>query len=168
MPNTARPYLNPSSAPLFRANTAPREQLKKEFGRRLQNAMLAKGWNQSELARQAAKFVSDKNFPRDNVSNYIRGRTFPQSHHIDALCKALGAKREDLIPAEVYASVDDGPRPMEFRDTGNGRGYLTVDTEVSMEVAIQVMQLLHKDRAQRVGLLEAEPRASYARLQDRK
>lgn len=140
-------YLNPSRSPGFRRPIgSQRDQLKAEFGRRLQSAMHSKGWNQSELARQAEKFISDKHFPRDNVSNYIRGRTFPQSHHIEALCKALNVKREELIPPEAYASVDDGPRPIEFRDLGNGRGHLLIDIEASTEAILQVIAILNKDR----------------------
>lgn len=145
MSSLRRMFHNRPRAGLRVGSVSARDAMKVEFGRRLQDAMIKKGWNQSELARQAAKQMPDKNFPRDNISNYIRGRTFPQPQHVEALCRTLGVKREDLIPPDAYASVDEGPRPIVYQDLGNGKAHLLVDVEVSVAVALQIMGMLHKD-----------------------
>jgi hypothetical protein len=52
---------------------APREAVRREFARRLQKAIVEKGWNQSEMARQSALHMPDKTFGRDLISGYLRG-----------------------------------------------------------------------------------------------
>jgi transcriptional regulator with XRE-family HTH domain len=47
------------------------EAKKIEFGKKVQDAMLRRGWNQSELGRRAG-------LKRDNISCYVRGTTLPE------------------------------------------------------------------------------------------
>jgi transcriptional regulator with XRE-family HTH domain len=53
--------------------------MRKEFARRLASARKRKGWNQSELARQAALHVKDGKFGRALVSGYERTRSRPRA-----------------------------------------------------------------------------------------
>lgn len=64
------------------------------FGRRLYELMMAKGWNQSELARRAG-------LERHDVSYYIRGGDYPTPRHMKGLAAALGVTPRDLIPGYV-------------------------------------------------------------------
>lgn len=115
---------------------------KREFGKRLQHLMVEKGWNQSDLARAAAKFMPDKTFNRDNISLYVRGQQLPGPIRLKALCKALGVDQNDLIPAGAVATVDDNSPPLSLRPMGNGIDWLQVNMAVPHDVAMKIMVLL--------------------------
>ena len=121
---------------------APREMVLREFAKRLQNAMLERGWHQSELARQATKHMADGKFGRDNVSNYVRGKTMPSPIHLNALAKALGKKPDDLLPARAYASAQDSSPPLDVKDLGEGKAWLRVSQAVEWPVALKVLAIL--------------------------
>lgn len=76
----------------FSARTMVRRHLTREqFGERLFNLMVNKGWSQAELARQA-------DLQRDAISKYIRGVSLPEPHNLKKLADALDVKVEDLQP----------------------------------------------------------------------
>lgn len=142
----------------------PPEALKAEFGRRLQLAMTRRGWSQSELARRAA-------IGRDSVSVYIRGRSLPGFLHLDALCKALGLTRADLMPevmqrssARVWTAGGVSGSPLEMRLQDDGRIWMRFSTAVTVAQAIAVLRALDPKgealadlKAGRVGKVEPEP-----------
>lgn len=122
---------------------ASKEAAMAEFGRRLQAKMIEKGWNQSDFARAASKHMpGKKGLGRDNVSNYVRGLQFPGPVRLTAILKTLGVPREELVPAGAVVSVDDKTPPLSFKSTGDGNVWLQVNQAVSMEVAMQIVQLL--------------------------
>lgn len=106
---------------------APKDAVKREFAKRLQNAITARGWNQSELSRNAAKHMPDGKFGRDNVSNYVRGRVLPGPPHLNALAKALKVTPDDLLPSRYTKSVDDDNPPVDIKETEDGRAWLRVN-----------------------------------------
>lgn len=121
---------------------APKDAVKAEFARRLQQSMVKKGWNQSELARRAAEYTNDGVFGRDNVSLYIRGLVLPGPVHLHALSKALSVKPDELLPTRGAPSADERVPPLDVRDAGNGQAWLRVNMAVSWAVALEVMKLL--------------------------
>lgn len=121
---------------------APVEAVKAELAKRLQQAIVEKGWNQSELARRAAIHMPDKIFGRDNVSNYIRGASLPGPGHLKALARALGKDPLDLLPTRGMPSVEDKVPAFDMRDVGGGQVWLRVNQAVSWDVATQIMGLL--------------------------
>lgn len=131
----------------------PVEQAKIEFGKRLQKAMNEKGWNQSELAAEAAKHLPREKregksladaFGRDKVSMYIRGRTLPTPMYLRALSKALGKTTEELLPTRGRASAVRNAPPLDFRQMEDGNVFLRVNQAVSLETAIEIVALLKK------------------------
>lgn len=122
---------------------APRAIVLREFGNRLYELLREKGWNQSELAREAAKHMPNKKFSRDNVSKYIRGRFLPNAKHLDALSKALGVDRSDLLPEGSSPSASESSPPLDVRDAGNGEhAWLHVNQRVPWPVALKVLSIL--------------------------
>lgn len=121
--------------------------LKREFAKRLQHMMTEKGWNQSDMARAAAKFMPDKKFNRDNISLYVRGSQLPGPVRLKALCKALGVDQDKLLPAGAVATVDEGSPPLALRPLGNGNDWLQVNQAVPHDVAMQIMVLLGQANA---------------------
>lgn len=116
----------------------------KDFARRLQGAMIDKGWNQSDLARQAAKHMPNKNFGRDNVSKYLKGSSMPNPLRLAALSKALGAEPEALMPSvrgRLDAAMDAGT-PFEMRAEGRNTAWVRVNQRVPLDVAMKIMNLL--------------------------
>lgn len=74
------------------ASSGPTGRISKaEFGRRLYDMILARGWRQSELARRA-------NVQRDGISSYINGKTYPSDQNLVKIARALGVKPNDLMP----------------------------------------------------------------------
>src|SRR3546814_7487960 len=92
--------------------------------------MIMNSWNQSDLARQASVFLSEKagkrkNMGRDSVSHYVRGINLPTPAHLWALAKALGCEPYDLVPSMGMPSVDDKRQPaMRVANLESGRAHL--------------------------------------------
>lgn len=128
---------------------APRDAVKMEFARRLQRAIVEKGWTQSELARRASKFMpkefgnkEEGGMIRDNISKYIRAKALPSSIHLNALAKALGTKSEELLPSRGVDSNTDAIA-FDMRDIGEGKVWLRINQSVPMTVAIKIATLLN-------------------------
>ena len=137
----------PSKEPL--PPVASREAVLSDFAKRLQEALRDKGWNQSELARQASKFMADEKFGRYNVSEYIRGKSIPSPHYLSAMAKALGVKPEALLPTQYLPSVDTKLPPLEVKDAGSGNAWLRVNQSVPWEVAIEVMKMIRRGQVEK-------------------
>lgn len=120
----------------------PRDQIKRDFAKRLQDAMFAKGWNQAELARRASAHTKGKRFGRDNVSNYMRARALPGPLHLAAMAKALGVKPDDLLPTRGVSSADSDKPPFAVQTLEDGNVWLRVNQSVPPDVALKVMALL--------------------------
>lgn len=137
-----RAYVNPPSGGELPAN-APKDAVKIEFARRLQAAMIAKGWQQSDLAREAEKQLpKNKRFGRDSVSLYIRAKSLPGPLYLKALCGALGTKSEDLLPTRGIPSAGENNPAMDARDLGDGNVWLRINQAVPWSEALKVMQLV--------------------------
>lgn len=121
---------------------APREAVRREFARRLQKLMVAKGWNQSEMARQSALHMPDKSFGRDLISGYLRGRFMPGPVHLNAIARAAGVPPDELVPTRSTTAAAMPPR--ELRDMGGGMCWLSVNQVVSWQTALQIMRLLQE------------------------
>lgn len=120
--------------------------LNQGFSRKLQAAMVARGWNQSDLARQAAIHMPDKKFGRDNVSKYLKGTTTPLPLHLNALSKALGMSPEDLLPDRgriLAIDMEDNPS-LAMRAAGEGTVFLRINQTVPTPTALKIVELLGK------------------------
>ncbi len=136
----SRPYINrpPQGLPAG----APTDAALAEFAAKLQHLMVAKNWSQSDLARAAAKFMPDKRFHRDNISQYVRGLSFPYPVRLNALAKALGVDAQELRPSAGVPSASDKAPPLDFRSIGDGLVYLRINQAVKFDVAMQIVALL--------------------------
>jgi transcriptional regulator with XRE-family HTH domain len=122
---------------------APKDAVKAAFGTRLQDAANRKGWNQSELARQAQLHMpKGKRLARDNVSTYIRGKVLPGPMQLKALADALGMKVDDLLPSRGVPSAADKSPPLDYRDLGDGNVWLRINQALPRKLALRIMNLL--------------------------
>mgnify|MGYP002683741061 CR=1 FL=1 len=139
---TKRAYQNLQSATELPAN-APKDAVKIEFARRLQAAMVAKGMQQSDLARSAQIHLpKDKRFGRDSISLYIRAKSLPGPLHLKALCAALGRKPEELLPTRGIPSAGENTPTFDARDLGDGNTWLRINQAVPWNAAIEIMRLV--------------------------
>lgn len=140
MPRKVRTHIAtdaPTDMPL-----APKHLTKQEFGKRLYNLMLRKGWHQSELARRA-------NLPRDSISVYVRGRSLPTPTNLAILADTLGVRPEELLPNHVESAIDADNPAIEFRVSPNAPSvaWLRINRLVSVRTALQIMELVENDDA---------------------
>lgn len=120
---------------------APSDAVRRDFARRLYQAMLMKGWNQSELGRQVSTALG-KTVPRDNVSNWVRGVALPTGERLIALAKVLDKTPEELLVAAGRPSVDTRNPPLDVRFLEDGTAWLKVNQQVSREIARKVINLI--------------------------
>lgn len=113
--------------------------LKREFAKRLLNAMSGHGWNGSEVARRASKYHE---VTRDNVSNYLNGKQLPGPAKLNALAKALGMEIAELLPHRRPES--SLPAPTQMRDLGNGRAHLNIDRVVPFKLALEILRMIEQ------------------------
>jgi transcriptional regulator with XRE-family HTH domain len=109
--------------------------------------MIRKGWNQSELARQAALHTEGGKFGRDVVSGYLRGRNLPGPSHLQALAMALSVAREDLLPhGRLPTAASFSAPPVEVKEAEEGMAYVKINKKVRWETALKIQQVLLEDR----------------------
>lgn len=112
-----------------------------EFARRLNEAMVDRGWTQSELARNAG-------LGRYVVSNYIRGRSLPSAASLAALAKALELDPEVLVPdPSELPAPDGGATPeLQFEVLAHdpSRALLRVNKILDVRKALQIAIILAK------------------------
>jgi transcriptional regulator with XRE-family HTH domain len=119
----------------------PKAISKQEFGRRLHSLLINKGWNQSDLAREAG-------IGKDSISGYIRGRSFPGPNKLKEIADALGVSKEKLLPNSLQAAMDEELPAFEVRQAvGHGnRVWLRVNRAVSFSTAARIIAELEKDQ----------------------
>jgi transcriptional regulator with XRE-family HTH domain len=122
-----------------------------EFARRLQAAMVRKGWNQSELARRASEHMPKSeargsSIERSAISGYVKGKALPWPARLAAIAKALDVKETDLLPPELMEGGGaPEPSPFAMKDVGGGRMSLQINRTVSTQTAMAIVQLLAKE-----------------------
>ncbi len=138
-----RTFINPKPTGIPLPPMAPKDAVKVEFARRLQAAMVQKGWRQSELARRAEAFLpKGKKFGRDSISLYIRGKTLPGPVFLEALCKALGKEPDELLPTRGMPAAGEANPPLDVKDMNDGNVWLRVNQAVPWDIALEIMRLL--------------------------
>lgn len=120
----------------------PKHLTKQEFARRLYKKMVAKGWHQSELARQAG-------VTRDAVSTYVRGVCMPDPINAQKLADALGVPISELLPNQIEMAIDRDPPAIEMKVSASNPGlaWLRINRLVQTSTAMEVVNLLSRDVA---------------------
>jgi transcriptional regulator with XRE-family HTH domain len=119
----------------------PKYLNRQEFGKRLYTLMMQRGWNQSELARQA-------DLPRDSVSTYIRGRSFPTPKSLQALAEALGTTPGDILPTALGKAIGEDVPEIDMRvsPSAPGAAWLKINRLVSLSTAAKIIELVNDDK----------------------
>ncbi|WP_048647541.1 helix-turn-helix domain-containing protein [Nitratireductor soli] len=117
---------------------------KEEFGRRIYNMMLEKGWRQSDLARRSG-------LTKDSVSTYVRGKAFPTPASVAKLASAFGAPAEEIFPNHVHnAIVEDTPDfELKVSPGDTTKAWLRINRQVRFDTAAKIAEMLAEDAANR-------------------
>lgn len=115
-----------------------RQAARQAFAHKLKQLMEAKGWHQSELARQAA-------LPRHSVSVYLRGKSLPTSKNLRALADALS------VPIDEFTEITPSMTPKfqaEFRTLSedSSKAHVVVNGVLKLSTAIAIMGLVTDDQ----------------------
>lgn len=133
----------PSDAPgVPGTKDAPRHLSKQEFGQRLKRKMVEKGMHHAELARRAE-------LPRNNISTYINGRSYPSEISLGKLAKALGVSMDELLPNRLELAIKGEAMPdFQIKASVNDpkRSWLQINRLVMTSTAIEIAVLLQKDQ----------------------
>ena len=120
-----------------------------EFARKLQDLRIAKGWNQSDLARAIWGTTIDKRGrivakSRDRISEYEKGISVPEPDNMQKLADALGVSVEELAPRVVAGAIDrEDPAMQMTMVTGHpGRVHLVINQLLPLAVAAQIVALV--------------------------
>jgi transcriptional regulator with XRE-family HTH domain len=99
---------------------------REEFGKRLYQALIDADMSQSDLAREV--FNETKEDPRtgyeivvgrDRISQYVKGRQFPEPRTFKKICEVLGKKPEELAPKMVGSTIERENPSFEIRMVGD-------------------------------------------------
>ncbi|WP_395175538.1 helix-turn-helix domain-containing protein [Roseibium alexandrii] len=136
------PTINPEPTDI--PDTAPKQIALAEFANRLQTYMVKKGWNQSELARQASlQLPEGKTIGRDSISQYINAVSFPNPERLKALSVSLGVENSDLIPTKGVKSAASEIAPaMDMRQISDTEVFLRINKTLPRSVALKIMMLI--------------------------
>jgi len=116
------------------------ETVRRAFGRQLQRLMLAKGWNQSDLARRAG-------VGRDAISTYINGRSVPEPLNRQKIADALGVSVEELVADPFLATASGQPGVTVRQAEELGMVYLTIHRAIPMAIAAEIIDRLKSAQA---------------------
>jgi transcriptional regulator with XRE-family HTH domain len=120
-----------------------------QFADRLHDARTAKGWSQSELARQVWGELTTKEGRkvarnRDRISTYEKGKSWPDPHNLKKIAEALGMTPTELAP-DITGSTMERQNP-EFAMTviaGHAdKVHLKVNKLVPWNIGTMISQLL--------------------------
>jgi transcriptional regulator with XRE-family HTH domain len=119
---------------------ATRDEVKKEFGRRVYTLMLQRGWTQSELAKEAG-------LTRDAISRYTRHVSIPEPHALLKLANALGVDREALLPDYEGVTKDvasETPLRIEAVRSDPSMAWITINRMVKMSAIPKILAVLEE------------------------
>lgn len=123
-----------------------RDAARRDFGRRLYDAMIRKGWTQAELSRRSG-------VGPDSITNYLKYKSLPTDQLLQKLADALGCETDDLLPVSYRAGPAVDPNPefdVQSIPGKPGRRWLTINREVTDGQLARVLEAL-RDETREAG-----------------
>lgn len=131
--------------------TAATELEVQAFGRKLRELMNLKGASASDLARHVWGQTTDKNgYPvarnRDRVSQYLRGKSYPERGNLEKIAFFFGVDPKVLAPEVVRTAARPEPAiQMTAIPGASDRVHLKINSLVSLSKAAQIIVLMESD-----------------------
>lgn len=121
---------------------APDEAVKVFFAQKLQQLMLAKGWNQSDLAHHASWHAAEGvELSRAVISSYINAKNKPSPARLAALCKTFRVKPTDLLPAAGRPAAGEKDK-LSMKTLDDGTAWLRINQAVPVNIAFRIMAIM--------------------------
>lgn len=119
---------------------APKHLTLQEFGRRIYQLMLKKGWRQADLARESG-------LPRDSISTYVRGTVRPTDESLKKVAKALGVEKEDLLPNMIEDAIEQDSPSVEMKISASDptKAWLRLNRLVNTSTAVKIIEIIHAE-----------------------
>jgi transcriptional regulator with XRE-family HTH domain len=116
-----------------------RDLARQELARRLAKALQDRDMNQSDLARASG-------LPRELISTYVRGVSFPTPKSLRRICDALHMKPDDLVPASMGMVAQDEVPAFAMTEIAGQRGavWLRVNRMVPASAAAKIFAILQE------------------------
>lgn len=127
-------------APPAGASVMPKMMLRQEFARELSRRMMAKGWNQAELARKS-------DIDKASISYYLQGKQEPETSNAAKLAKALGCDVVDLYPEAMRRTSENRMNSIDMRVSQDqpNRAFLTINREMPLTLAAQIIAMINSE-----------------------
>lgn len=137
MARSTRTHVGPDSIVSDTPSLTPKHLTKQEFGRRVHTLMNGRGWSQSELARAA-------DLPRDSISTYINGKSFPQGKSLLKLAGAFGVPPLELLPNEAEAAIDRDFPAFELKISASApnMAWVRINRAMPVKIAMRIASLI--------------------------
>lgn len=122
-----------------------KDDLKREFSKRLHDTLIDKGYTQSDIARRLwGNTGSGAAAGRDKISTWVNGVALPTPKHLRELCDALGVETQDLIPGGMHAAASAETAPLKLVMMGEGKAHLEVNANLPPEAALKIYEIVRK------------------------
>lgn len=137
MARSTRTHVGPDTIVSETPQLTPSHLSKQEFGRRVYQLMNGKGWSQSDLARAAG-------LPRDSISTYVNGKSFPQGKSLMKLADALGVPPIELLPNEAETAIDKSFPAFELKisATAPHMAWVRINRAMPTHIALKIAGLI--------------------------
>lgn len=117
------------------------------FARRLNQALLKRGWRQADLHRAIQPLLRPgESFEKQLISPYCRGVNIPYPKNLDLLARALDIDPRDLVPDSAGKWVGEEEDSVKLTINGEGRAHIKLDMVVSAETALRIAQIIREDQ----------------------
>lgn len=115
----------------------PLDIKKQEFGDRVNRLIKAKGWTQSELSRRA-------DLPRDSISSYVRGQSFPSPVSLKKLAAALHVSENELMPQYAESAISASHPMIEVRisPSAPNTAVLRINAIIPADIALKIQNMV--------------------------
>lgn len=121
----------------------PRAMSLREFGHRLDEMLLDRGWSQADLHRKTE-------LSKDTISKWVAGKVEPNPYNLARVADVFGISVDELYPNYLDNVANTGRRAVggvEFNSSDLKTGILTIERRVSIETAAKIKELLDADDA---------------------
>jgi transcriptional regulator with XRE-family HTH domain len=168
MSRTAKRHTPPAAGPLH-----SEKMRNQEFARKLFDALIAKGWKQSRLARECFGTMETPDGHivargRDRISSYVRGTALPDPVNLHKIATALGTTVEELAPdIHFHSAVREEPEVYMSQIPGQSRSMVKIERPLDTDLAIKVIGMIverdAENAAKRANKTEIIDHRSFAR-----
>jgi transcriptional regulator with XRE-family HTH domain len=123
------------------------------FARQLKAAMDDRGWTANETARRVREALGEgAKFTPANISHYRQGRSLPRPRYLEALSRALGVTKGELLteasPAQQHTPLSSAPielpngSPSFHIEDRGGNASLQINQQLPWPMALKLLEVL--------------------------